>query len=118
MHPVLQDLVGSLQAGRLWSRNYGQVINFLTYSSRKEPDAGLFADHNDSKPTIALGAGYSESLADLRNDARTLLEGSQGVIRLVILIKIEPLGPQDTSIQSGHLEKKYGYMILIETKVS
>lgn len=52
----------------------------------------------------ALDASYSETYEQLKGDADLLLEGSEGRIRVVILVKISPLGRQETCCQSGFVE--------------
>lgn len=82
--------------------------NLLICTSDKIPDALLYPDRTKALadgPSIALEVGYSETMQDLQNDARVLLEGSKGKIKLVILVKIEPpLQPDDTTLHSGSLQ--------------
>jgi hypothetical protein len=54
--------------------------------------------------TLALEIGYTESYDELQADADLLLEGSQGKIRVVILVKVDPLGPNDTHWGAGFVE--------------
>lgn len=61
------------------------------------PDEGIW-------PSVALEIGYTESYDELQADVDLLLEGSQGKIRVVILVKIDPLGPNDTHCQAGFVE--------------
>ena len=49
-------------------------------------------------PSIALEVGYSEDYADLLADANHLLEGSDGRIGLVIIVKLNPLKPGEDEI--------------------
>jgi hypothetical protein len=55
-------------------------------------------------PSIALEVGYSQTYEELLEDASLLLEGSEGRIGLVILIKIVPLKDNETALQSGFVE--------------
>lgn len=55
-------------------------------------------------PSVALEVAYIEPYERLLCDAELLLEGSEGRIRVVILIKLQPLGPGDTSVQSGFVQ--------------
>ena len=55
-------------------------------------------------PTIALEAGYSESFDALKEDTKLLLEGSEGRIGLVIVVKLERLKPGETEIQNGFVQ--------------
>ncbi|CRG88304.1 hypothetical protein PISL3812_05333 [Talaromyces islandicus] len=71
--------------------------------SKKVPDNSINV-RGRAMPTIALEVGYSESYEDLINDATLLLEGSQGRIGLVILVKVTPLTAALESIQSGFVE--------------
>lgn len=61
------------------------------------PDCGIW-------PSVALEVGYTEPCKRLLSDADLLLEGSEGRIRVVILVKLQPLGPGETSVQSGFVE--------------
>lgn len=55
-------------------------------------------------PTIALEVGYSQTYRDIKRDMQILIEGTQGTIGCVILIKIKPLSATDQSIQEGFVE--------------
>jgi len=55
-------------------------------------------------PTVAFEFGYSEPYEDLKNDVKLLLEGSEGSISKVIIIKLQPLGDDDTEIKKGFVE--------------
>ena len=59
---------------------------------------------NRLQPTVVFEFGYTERYEDLRDDVRLLLEGTQGKIIKVIIIKIEPLRPGETTIQKGFVE--------------
>lgn len=74
--------------------------------SKKTPDGALFVEGR-VWPTIVLEAGYSESYEDLLEDATLLLEGSEGRIGFVILVKLEPLRDGDNQIRSGFVELHY-----------
>jgi hypothetical protein len=51
-----------------------------------------------------LEAGYSESHDALIEDTKLLLEGSEGRIGLVIVVKLEPLKSNETEIQNGFVQ--------------
>jgi hypothetical protein len=51
-----------------------------------------------------LEAGYSERLDALIEDTDLLLEGTLGRIGLVIVVKIEPLKADETTIQDGFVQ--------------
>ncbi|KAB8219306.1 hypothetical protein BDV33DRAFT_113675 [Aspergillus novoparasiticus] len=86
---------------------------YLTYSpsvitactnncSTKEPDC--FIVPGGIWPSVTLEVGYSETYTKLLRDADLLLEGSEGEIRVMILVKVVPLGPNDTQFTSGFVE--------------
>ena len=56
------------------------------------------------RPTVVFEFGYAERYEDLKDDAKLLLEGTEGAIIKVIIIKIEPLRPGETTIQKGFVE--------------
>lgn len=84
---------------------YYYFIGFDSNSiiSRKTPDAAVFLQGR-KWPTIALEVGYSEPYDELLEDADLLLEGSEGRIGIVIVVKLQPLGSGDTAIGSGFVE--------------
>lgn len=51
-----------------------------------------------------MEVGYSESYEDLTQDARLLLEESTGNIGTAILIKIQPLMPNEQNIKTAFLQ--------------
>jgi len=55
-------------------------------------------------PTIALEAGYSERFDALLEDTDLLLQGTKGRIGIVIVVKLEPLKANETSIQNGFVQ--------------
>lgn len=55
-------------------------------------------------PLIILEAGYAKSYDDLVDDATLLLEGAEGEINMVIIVKMEPLVEGETSFKSGFTE--------------
>ncbi|RAO66961.1 uncharacterized protein BHQ10_002973 [Talaromyces amestolkiae] len=57
-----------------------------------------------SMPLIILEAGYAKSYDDLVDDATLLLEGAEGEINMVIIVKMEPLVEGETSFKSGFTE--------------
>ena len=59
---------------------------------------------NRLQPTVVFEFGYTERYEDLKGDAKLLLKGTQGEIIKVIIIKIEPLRPGETTIQEGFVE--------------
>ena len=48
--------------------------------------------------------GYTEPYGNLKDDVKLLLEGSEGRISKVIIIKIEPLREGETEVQRGFVE--------------
>ena len=56
------------------------------------------------RPTVVFEFGYTERYEDLKDNAKLLLEGTQGKIIKVIIIKIEPLLTGETTIQKGFVE--------------
>lgn len=80
----------------------------LICPSDKVPDCVLYPDEttfDTDDPTIALEAGYSESMGMLQNDAKVILNGSQGNIKLAILVKIDPpTQPDDKTLHKGTLQ--------------
>lgn len=75
-----------------------------TYLEREWTQSILLFRSLTKWPTIALETGYSESPDGLSRDADILLNGSDGRIGIVILVKIEPLGPDVQTPQNGHVE--------------
>ncbi|KAK9236372.1 hypothetical protein V1525DRAFT_407120 [Lipomyces kononenkoae] len=71
--------------------------------SAKDPDAGIYP-RGRKWPTMALEAGYSESYDALVDDMNLLLQGTQGRIGLVIVVKIEPLAQGETDIYDGFVQ--------------
>ncbi|KAK9368233.1 hypothetical protein V1509DRAFT_609751 [Lipomyces kononenkoae] len=71
--------------------------------SAKDPYAGIYP-RGRKWPTMALEAGYSESYDALVDDMDLLLQGTQGRIGVVIVVKIEPLAPGETEIQNGFVQ--------------
>ena len=69
----------------------------------KVPDVGLYP-RKCSWPTIAFEFGYAEPYDQLKEDVKLLLEGSEGRISKVIVIKLEPLQQGETKIQRGFVE--------------
>ncbi|KAE8359163.1 hypothetical protein BDV27DRAFT_162887 [Aspergillus caelatus] len=68
------------------------------------PKVPATSNNNTIWPTIALEIGYSESFDALKQDADLLLQGSEGRIKTVILVKLEPLKEDETIIQAGFVE--------------
>lgn len=71
----------------------------LPGSSSKVPDAVLMANTLGDYPLVALEVGFTESLEELYVDAERLLQGSNGAIELVILIKVSE---KDRHVQNEH----------------
>ncbi|KAG0129645.1 hypothetical protein HOY82DRAFT_405103 [Tuber indicum] len=67
------------------------------------PDIALFPGEC-SWPTIVFEFGYAEPYDQLKEDVKLLLEGSEGQITKVIVIKLEPLQEEETKIQRGFVE--------------
>lgn len=59
-------------------------------------------------PTIRLEAGYSDNEEKLYIDADMLLNGMEGTIGVVIIIKIKLPGPDQAIPQDGYVEA-FGY---------
>ena len=55
-------------------------------------------------PTIALKTVYNETYDELLTDAELLLEGSEGEICVDVIVKIEPVRPEDIQCRSGFVE--------------
>ena len=51
-----------------------------------------------------LEVGYTKSYNDLVDDATLLLEGAQGHIDMVIILKMDPLKEGETSLQHAFVE--------------
>jgi hypothetical protein len=85
------------------------TVGFVLISQIRVKDSDAFISVYPRKwPTLALELGYNQSYDDLRRDMELLLEGSQGRIGLVILIKLEPVkftgNPGDLAHKSGFVE--------------
>ncbi|OJJ70635.1 hypothetical protein ASPBRDRAFT_197336 [Aspergillus brasiliensis CBS 101740] len=68
-----------------------------------KPDCFIVPDDR-ILPSVALEVGYRESYNQLKADADLLLEGCQGNIRAVIIVKLSVLGLEDTKCESGFVE--------------
>ncbi|KAG0640993.1 hypothetical protein HOY80DRAFT_883900, partial [Tuber brumale] len=55
-------------------------------------------------PSIVFEFGYAEPYDHLKEDVKLLLEGSEGKIMKVIVIKLELLREGETEIQNGFVE--------------
>jgi hypothetical protein len=55
-------------------------------------------------PSIVLDTGYTKPYTDLVDDATLLLEGFQGRVGMVIIVKMQPLKEGETSLQYGFVE--------------
>ncbi|KAL5361062.1 hypothetical protein BJX96DRAFT_151340 [Aspergillus floccosus] len=105
-------LLGDVDLGSLNVYTNVTLKNFrrLYFRSQKIPDVFVIPEvpttPNDHTiwPTVALEIGYSESFDHLKQDADLLLQGSEGRIKSVILIKLDPLKEDETSIQAGFVE--------------
>ncbi|KUL91930.1 hypothetical protein ZTR_01439 [Talaromyces verruculosus] len=73
-------------------------------NTSKQPDGGLFIPPSRDYPTITIDTGYSESYEKLVRDAEILLDGSNGEIGIVILVKLTPLKPGEHRISHGFVE--------------
>ncbi|RPA97053.1 hypothetical protein L873DRAFT_1155599 [Choiromyces venosus 120613-1] len=69
----------------------------------KVPDVTIVPTHH-LWPTVAFEFGYAEPYHHLKNDMKLLLEGSEGKISNVIIIKLESLKEGETQIQRGFVE--------------
>lgn len=68
----------------------------------KVPDAALFVSGR-LWPTIVVECGYIGTYASLQEDTKLLLEGSEGRIGKVIVVKLEEIGPNG-GIDAGFVE--------------
>ena len=68
---------------------------------------GYILDKLDFSYPVQLHHCESESYESLVEDATILLEGSKGRVGLVIIIKIFPLKPRETTLQKGFVEVWY-----------
>lgn len=72
-------------------------------------EPGLIGDER-LFPTIALEYDYSQSGQLSIEDAKMLLEGTQGQVGLVILVKVQPLQHGETEVRSGYVQVwEYNY---------
>lgn len=55
-------------------------------------------------PTIALEIGYTETYDEYLADADFLLEGSEGMICVVVMVKVKPVSPEDIQCRSGFVK--------------
>lgn len=67
------------------------------------PDAGIYP-HGRKWPSVVLEVGYSETYEALLQDADLLLEGSEGRIGVVIIVKLQRLALEEESISHGFME--------------
>ncbi|KAI9034887.1 uncharacterized protein KD926_005163 [Aspergillus affinis] len=97
---------GDLRPGSLRMPANVQLQNFLgIYSdSRKIPDTFLIPKGDDIWPATAFEIDDSEQYDDLKCDADLLLQGSEGQIGTVVLVKLDPLRNNQTCVQSGFVE--------------
>ncbi|KAE8313288.1 hypothetical protein BDV41DRAFT_536829 [Aspergillus transmontanensis] len=97
-------LQGYIRQGSLLARTCITLEGFSGRfsGSAKEPDC--FIAPGGIWPSITLEVGYSETYAKLLRDADLLLEGSEGEIRVMILVKVVPLRPNDTKFTRGFVE--------------
>lgn len=79
-----------------------RYFNVYLIISTKTPDGQLYLPLRKRWPTIALEVGYSETYRDIKRDMQLLIEGSQGDIGCVILIKMKYLNRNRSSIQEGN----------------
>ena len=56
------------------------------------------------RPTIIFQIGYTQQYQNLKEDAKIFLEGTQGEITKVVLVKLEPLRSGEEEIQKGFVE--------------
>ncbi|KAE8364645.1 hypothetical protein BDV27DRAFT_112284 [Aspergillus caelatus] len=92
--------------GRFYGRYAAYSLRIISVCTKicsvKEPDC--FITSRGIWPGVTLEVGYSETYNKLLQDADIMLEGSQGKIHLVILVKLVPPGPSDTHFESGFVE--------------
>ena len=56
------------------------------------------------RPSIVFEMGYTQPYTGLKEDAKLILEGTQGNITRAILIKLQPLRYGETQIRKGFVE--------------
>lgn len=64
----------------------------------------FYSEKTELWPTIVLEVGYTKSYNDLVDDAPLLLEGAQGQIDMVIILKMDPLKESEMSLQHAFVE--------------
>ncbi|CUS06868.1 unnamed protein product [Tuber aestivum] len=69
----------------------------------KSPDVALVPSGR-YRPTIVFEFGYAEPYGQLKAETTLLLEGTQGSITKVVIIKLDPLAAGETKIKKGFVE--------------
>ncbi|KKK25954.1 hypothetical protein ARAM_003530 [Aspergillus rambellii] len=91
-----------------WFQDWLFEMRVQGYISRgslsPHPNITLKGSSGRFSGSVALKVRFSETYNQLIADADLLLEGSQGKIRVVILVKLSPLGLNDTHCQAGFVE--------------
>ncbi|PGH03380.1 hypothetical protein GX51_04111 [Blastomyces parvus] len=107
----VQDWVAELRRSEqwdwetIWAAGKGELRVFAgEYANRIiMPDCAVFISALDY-PTIAMEVAYAETYENLKKDARLLLEGTEGEISIAILVKIVPLEPDESRVQSAFVQ--------------
>ncbi|OJD16493.1 hypothetical protein AJ78_03348 [Emergomyces pasteurianus Ep9510] len=76
----------------------GEYANGITM-----PDCAVFISALDY-PVITMEVAYTETYENLKKGARLLLEGTAGEISIAIPVKIVPLKPDETRVQSAFVQ--------------
>ncbi|KAK1147964.1 hypothetical protein N8T08_000480 [Aspergillus melleus] len=100
-------VAGHLQSDSLWICGNIKLKGFGGdfFGSAKVPDIFIVPGDQTSCPLVAFEVGYSETFDDLKGDAQLLLEGSEGNIKTVVLIKLEPMrSTGQTCVEAGFVE--------------
>jgi len=79
------------------------ILTRIYVNSVKVPDVAIFPGER-SWPTVAFEFGYAEPYDELMEDVKLLLEGSEGKITKVVVIKLEPLREGEMKIRAGFVE--------------
>ncbi|KAG0126966.1 hypothetical protein HOY82DRAFT_89612 [Tuber indicum] len=97
--------VGAFGEGDLCLLARGRTVNFRGHYQNivKAPDIAIVPGDR-FWPTIVFEFGYEEPYEHMKDDVKLLLEGSEGAISKVIVIKLQSLEDNDTEIKGGFVE--------------
>ena len=80
------------------------MILIRIYVNRvKVPDVAIIPGER-LWPTVTFEFGYTHRYEQLKERVKLLLEGAEGMISKVIVVKVEPLVAGETEIQAGFVE--------------